>query len=89
MKRLIWNKHTKRALKHVFGWFFIAIGIIMLVTPGQGLLSILIGVYLLADEIPAFGRLKGWLHHKFPKTSEYVHHLGEKLKTRIHRTTKP
>ena len=84
MKRLIWNRHTKLVLKHVLGWFFIVTGIIMLITPGQGLLSILIGVYLLADHVPMFGRLKVWLHRKFPKTANYVHHKGEQLREKFH-----
>ena len=85
MKRLIWNRHIKPVLKHVLGWFFIAIGIIMLITPGQGILSILIGVYLLADEVPMFGRLKVWLHCKFPKTTDFVHHKGEQMKAKFHK----
>ncbi len=85
MKRLIWNRHTKLLLKHVLGWLFIVLGIIMLITPGQGILSILIGVYLLADEVPMFGRLKIWLQQKFPKATDYVHTKGEKLKARFHR----
>jgi hypothetical protein len=86
MKKLIWNKHTKLVLKHVAGWLCIAMGVVMLVTPGQGILTILIGVFLLADHIPMFGRLKEWLRHKFPKLFEYVHHHGENLRIRFHRT---
>jgi|GEM_PF-2575253 len=89
MKQLIWNKHTKLVLKHVAGWFCIVTGVIMLITPGQGLLTILIGVFLLADHVPTFGRLRDWLHHKFPKTADYVHHQGETLRARFHRTNKP
>ncbi len=85
MKQLIWNRHTKLLLKHLAGWFCIVLGIIMLITPGQGILSILIGVYLLADEVPMFGRLKIWLQQKFPKATDYVHTKGEKLKARFHR----
>ena len=84
MKRLIWNRHTKRVLKHVAGWFFIVTGIIMLITPGQGILGILIGVFLLADEIPLFGRFKIWIQHRFPKTADFVHRKGEQLKARFH-----
>jgi hypothetical protein len=84
MKRLIWNKHTKLVLKHIVGWFCIVAGVIMLITPGQGVLTILIGVYLLADHVPMFGRLKDWLHHKFPKTSAFVHRKGEQLKEKFH-----
>ena len=89
MKRLIRNKHTKLVLKHMLGWFCIATGTIMLITPGQGILTILIGVYLLADHVPMFGRLKEWLRHKFPKTSEFVHLHAENLRARFHRTNKP
>ncbi|MBN2164360.1 MAG: PGPGW domain-containing protein [Pontiellaceae bacterium] len=84
MKRLIWNRHTKRVLKHLAGWLCIVGGIVMLVTPGQGLLTIIIGVYLLADEIPLFGRIKDRINHRFPKASAYVHEKGEKLKARFH-----
>jgi len=85
MKRLIWNRHTKLVLKHAAGWFCIVAGIIMLVVPGQGILTILIGVYLLADEIPVFGKLRDWLHRKFPKTADYVHRKGEQIKEKFHK----
>ena len=89
MKRLIWNRHTKLVLKHAAGWFCIVAGTIMLVVPGQGILTILIGVYLLADEIPLFGRIKAWIHRKFPKTADYVHRKGEQLKARFHKEKPP
>ncbi len=85
MKRLIWNRHTKRVLKHAAGWFCIVAGLIMCVTPGQGILTLLIGVYLLADEIPLFGRIKVWLEHRFPKTAAYVHRKGEQIRAKFHR----
>jgi hypothetical protein len=84
MKRLIWNKHTKLVLKHIAGWFCILTGIIMLITPGQGLLTFLIGVFLLADEIPLFGRLKNWIQHRFPKTADFVHRKGDQMRARFH-----
>jgi hypothetical protein len=84
MKKLIWNRHTKLVLKHAAGWFCIVSGIIMLITPGQGILTILIGVYLLADEIPLFGRIKVALQRRFPKPTDYVHRKGEKLRARFH-----
>lgn len=86
MKRLFWNRHTKLVLKHVAGWFCIALGLIMFITPGQGILTVLIGVFLLADEIPLFGRFKAWLEHRFPKTFDYVHRTGERFKARFRRT---
>ena len=36
-----------RILKNIAGGFFVLIGIIMLLTPGQGLLSILVGIMLM------------------------------------------
>jgi hypothetical protein len=85
MKRLIWNKHTKLVLKHIAGWFCILTGIIMLITPGQGILTFLIGVFLLADEIPLFGRLKNWIQHRFPKTADFVHRKGDQMRAKFHR----
>ena len=82
MKKLLWNKHTKLVLKHAIGWLCILLGIIMLITPGQGILTILIGIYLLADHVPAFGRLKAWLQKKFPRLTAYVHRKTEQLKQR-------
>ncbi len=72
MKRLALNRHTKSILKHAAGWFFIVVGVVMIITPGQGLLSILVGIYLLADTVPAFGRLKALIQRKFPKAAAYV-----------------
>ena len=84
MKRLIWNRHTKLVLKHVAGWFCIATGIIMLITPGQGILTIMIGVYLLADEIPLFGRIRTGIHARFPRAADFVHRKGEQMRRWFH-----
>ena len=81
MKKLFWNRHTKLVLKHASGWLCLVAGAIMLITPGQGILTILIGVYLLADEIPFFGRIKACLQHRFPKTADFVHRHGEQLRS--------
>lgn len=86
MKKLIWNKHTKLVAKHAAGWFCIVAGLIMCITPGQGILTILIGIYLLADEIPLFGKIRDWLEHRFPKTAEFVHKQKDKLHARFHRS---
>jgi hypothetical protein len=83
MKRLLWNRHTKLVLKHVAGWLCIVLGLVMFITPGQGILTLLIGVYLLADEIPLFGRLKAWLEHRFPKTADFVHRKGQALRAKF------
>lgn len=85
MKRLIWNRHTKLVLKHLAGWFCIVAGLIMFITPGQGILTVLIGVYLLADEIPLFGKIKAWLEHRFPKMADFVHRKGTQLRQKFHK----
>ncbi len=85
MKRLLWNKHSKRLLKLAAGWFCIGIGFILLITPGQGILTILLGIYLLADDVPFFGKIKAWIHQKFPKAAEYAHRKSEQLKAKFHR----
>ncbi len=85
MKRLIWNRHTKLVLKHLAGWLCLVLGIVMLVTPGQGILTIVIGIFLLADEIPVFGRMRTWIQRKFPRMAEFVRKKNERLKARFHR----
>ena len=57
----------KRVLKHALGWSCILLGLIMLITPGQGLLTLLAGIFLLADEIPLFGRIKKRIQERFPR----------------------
>ena len=88
MKRLIRNRHTKLVLKHIAGWLCIVVGLIMFITPGQGILTVLIGVYLLADEIPLFGKIKAWLEHRFPKTADFVHRKGLQMREKFHRKSK-
>ncbi len=83
MKHLIWNKHTKRVLKHLVGWFCILLGIIMLITPGQGILTLLAGIFLLADEVPLFGKIKHRVQQRFPKTANYVHQKGEQFRAKF------
>ncbi|MDZ8117943.1 PGPGW domain-containing protein [Pontiella agarivorans] len=89
MKRLIWNRHTKLIAKHVAGWFCIIVGLIMCITPGQGLLTILLGVYLLADEIPLFGKIRDYLERRFPKAAAFVHRQRRKLTEKFGRKTTP
>lgn len=45
--------------KNVFGWVLIVVGVAMLVLPGQGLLTVLIGFLLL--DFPGKYRLEKWL----------------------------
>ncbi len=72
---------SRRVLKHLAGWICILLGLVMLLTPGQGILTLLAGVYLLADEIPMFGKIKAWLHHRFPRAAA----AAERIKARFSR----
>jgi len=74
------KQQIKTVLKCVLGGCCILAGIVMLVTPGQGLLTIFFGVYLLADHIPFFERLKIKLQEIFPKTTQYIHQKQENIK---------
>jgi len=50
--------------KNVFGYIFIAAGIAMLVLPGQGMLTILVGIILV--DFPGQYRLGRWLVSRRP-----------------------
>jgi len=90
MKRFIWNRHTKLVLKHVLGWMFIAFGIAGLFLPVlQGILFLIIGSLLLADHIPFFAKIRDWLHHRFPRTAEYVHGKREHFRKKFRKKNKP
>ena len=51
----------------------------------QGILTILLGIYLLADEIPLFGRIRDGLEHRFPRAASFVHKQKQKLHDRFHK----
>ena len=89
MKRLIWNRHTKLVLKQAAGWVCLVAGIIMLITPGQGLLTILLGIFLLAEEIPLFGKLRDRIHRKFPKAVDLFHRKAAQIRAYWHSGNEP
>lgn len=90
MKHLVWNKHTKLVLRHAVGWLFIVLGILGCFLPIlQGILFLAIGVFLLADYVPFFGRIRDWIHRKFPHITERVHEMGRRFKARFHRDEGP
>ena len=47
LKDAVGSRLVCRILKNIAGCFFVRIGIIMLLTPGQGVLSILVGIILM------------------------------------------
>jgi hypothetical protein len=65
-----------RILKNVLGFVLIALGIAMLVLPGQGILAILLGV-MLAD-VPGKRRLQQWILGR-PKVMSSLNWLRRKF----------
>lgn len=62
-------------LRNVLGFALIAAGIAMLVLPGQGILTILVGVSIV--DLPVKHRIMRWLLRR-PKVQEYVQLLRSK-----------
>lgn len=59
----------KILVRHVFGWFFIFLGVIGLFLPIlQGVLFLFIGAIILAPEVPFFQRIIKKLEGKHPRT---------------------
>ena len=57
----------KKVYRHVFGWFFILLGIIGLFLPVlQGILFLFIGALILAPEVPFFRRIIEDLKKRHP-----------------------
>jgi hypothetical protein len=59
-----WDRHpvlrvASVILKNTAGWLFIAAGIVMLVLPGQGIITIVVGLML--SDFPGKFRLERWL----------------------------
>jgi uncharacterized protein len=60
----------KRAAIHVAGWFFILLGIVGLVLPIlQGILFILVGLFLLSSVSPWAERLLHRIRKRYPRIS--------------------
>jgi uncharacterized protein len=77
----------KRAAIHVTGWFFILVGIIGLVLPVlQGILFILVGLFLLSSVSPRAERLLRRIRKRFPRISntfDEAKHKAKHLQSRI------
>lgn len=62
-------------LKNILGFFFIILGIIMLFIPGQGLLSITIGIFFI--NFPGKKRLE-YIFFSNPKINKAINHIRRK-----------
>ena len=65
------NPRIKRLMIWCLGWFFIILGIIGLFLPIlQGILFLLVGLYLLSSTSPWAARLLDKLRNRFPKINK-------------------
>ena len=74
------NERIKRLLIWCLGWVFIVLGILGLFLPVlQGILFLLIGLYLLSSTSPWAERLLNRLRERFPKISKTFEEAKEKV----------
>jgi uncharacterized protein len=79
------NKKMKRLLKLTAGWFFIILGILGLFLPFlQGILFLIIGLFILSQELPWAARLLEKLKQRFPKITHQMHQAEEYVKKFLH-----
>jgi uncharacterized protein len=73
------NRHAKRILVLIVGWFFILLGIVGLFLPIlQGILFILIGLAILSSEYAWAHHLLSKLRARFPKISAAADSASER-----------
>ena len=81
MKRIFINRHTRHVIRHALGWLFLVLGIAGCFLPIlQGILFLGVGIWLLADYIPWFAKLRDYLKRRFPRAHHTVESFKEKAK---------
>lgn len=84
MKRFIWNKYTRLMLKHILGWLCILLGVIQGFIPFlQGWIFIAIGIFLLADHVPFFKKIRAWIHRRFPEMTQRLHDTTARIRAKF------
>lgn len=79
----------QRILKLVLGWAFLVLGIIGLFVPIlQGILFILVGLYLLSHEIPWAARLLKRLKKRYPALNQKLEEVKLKSENWLNRLFK-
>lgn len=82
------NRHAKRILILIVGWFFILLGIVGLFLPIlQGILFILIGLIILSSEYVWAHQLLKRIKERFPKIGRVADEATEKAKAWMGRLT--
>ena len=70
------RNHTKRVVRIVSGYGLLAAGIVMLVVPGPGVVTIVIGLGLLAEEFSWARSALGWLKRNVKTAAGAVRRRG-------------
>lgn len=80
------NRHAKRILILIVGWFFVLLGIAGLFLPIlQGVLFILIGLIILSSEYVWAHHLLQRIKEKFPRIGRVADEAAEKARGWLHR----
>jgi uncharacterized membrane protein YbaN (DUF454 family) len=75
----------KRLLKLTAGWLFIVLGILGLFLPIlQGMLFLLIGLFILSQELPWAARLLEKLKTRFPKVTKLMTDADDYVRKFLH-----
>jgi len=85
-------QHAKRLVKIVFGFTLLLLGVIMLVTPGPGLATIIFGLALLAAEFVWAQRLLNRIKAQGQKLKAQGHKLkeeGQRLREMVMPSAEP
>jgi uncharacterized protein len=87
------REKAKRVATYAAGWGFIFLGILGLVLPVlQGILFLLVGLYILSTVSPWAGRMLERLRRQFPRISEQLEAAKAKardVQARIFKKKKP
>lgn len=76
-------KYPYKVLVLVAGTLVFLAGVIMLVLPGPGILTMLLGLVIIGTEIPAVGKR---VHRLFARSRVAFHHFMTKTKAKFHKS---
>lgn len=76
----------QKVYRHVFGWFFIFLGVLGLFLPFlQGILFLFIGAIILAPEVPFFRKLLAKFEKRHPEIFAQARRLFRRISDRFRR----
>lgn len=61
---------VRKVIKGLLGGMIVILGVVMLVTPGPGIVAIFIGISILASEFPIARRLLNKLRRRAPEREQ-------------------